>query len=83
MKTTNMKIKIEHYQHMADAIYVLPNLQTTWKQYQENNLSGKRFRWDCMKAAKLTPFLCDVLYNYMHDGHVDTALRHILPETTV
>ena len=31
-------------------------------------------------AEKLTPWICDNLYSYLDDSHVDTALRAIVRE---
>lgn len=46
--------------------------------YTEKGLSDERYRWDCFHA-------CDferktALYNFVHDDHIDTALRHIIKE---
>tara|TARA_R100000541_G_scaffold43799_1_gene50974 strand:+ start:305 stop:568 length:264 start_codon:yes stop_codon:yes gene_type:complete len=38
----------------------------------------KRVRWDWMYYAKLTPFVCENLYQYANDKHIDTALRNII-----
>lgn len=40
----------------------------------------KRLRWDCLYAAGLTPFICDNLYSYLNDDHIDTALKNIIKE---
>lgn len=39
----------------------------------------KRLRWDCMYAANLNSFVCQVLYTYLNDDHIDTALKHVMP----
>ena len=31
-----------------------------------------------MYYAKLTPFVCENLYQYANDKHIDTALRNII-----
>ena len=38
----------------------------------------KRFRWDLCYAAGLSGWLCDEVYKYANDTHVDTALRHAI-----
>ena len=40
----------------------------------------KRVRWDYLYAAKLSSWICDNLYDYLHDEHIDTALRSIMAE---
>lgn len=40
----------------------------------------KRYRWDLHYAAGLTRFVCDNLYSYVNDTHIDTALRRIVGE---
>lgn len=40
----------------------------------------KRFRWDCVYAAKLSGFICHSLYDYCNDDHIDTALKKIIKE---
>ena len=47
-------------------------------QYKANGISAKRYRWDITYAAGLTPFICDVLYKYLNDDNIDTALRNIV-----
>lgn len=36
-------------------------------------------REDCLWAAKQSRFVCDTLYPYMNDKHIDSALRSIIP----
>lgn len=81
-----MKIKPEHYTHMKQAI----QKAVSKEDYQEHKSFviqegkakdiDKRMRWDVCAAAKLTPFLCDTLYKYMDDSHIDTALKSIQKE---
>ena len=51
-------------------------------EYRKANptFSDKRVRWDYFHAAgKLAlSFLCDTLYKYMNDTHMDTALKAIV-----
>jgi hypothetical protein len=42
------------------------------------SVSPERFRWDLLYAAGLTRFVCDELYPYANDAHIDTALRHVM-----
>jgi hypothetical protein len=79
-----MKIIPDHYAHMKSAIEPLAG------QIEERRAAiveeGRakdvemRLRWDLMYAAGLTRWLCDVIYPYADDTHVDTALRRIISE---
>jgi hypothetical protein len=40
----------------------------------------KRIRWDLTYQANLTGFICDSLYSYLDDSHIDTALKSIMKE---
>jgi hypothetical protein len=62
-----MKIKPEHYEYLRKA---LANSGLTPE-------STMRQRWDALYAAKLSPWICANLYDYMNDVHIDTALRAI------
>lgn len=46
--------------------------------YIANGLSDKRYRWDLCYHAGLTPWICDTIYPYANDTHIDTALRAIV-----
>ena len=77
-----MKIKHEHYYYLEKSIYSYCNdnkttLYDLWQQYKTKGLTEMRFRWDLTYAAKLTPWICDNLYSYLNDNHIDTALRKI------
>ena len=41
--------------------------------------SDKRYRWDCLWAAGLTRWVCDNIYPYANDDHIDTVLRQAIP----
>lgn len=71
-----MKIKPEHLAHMREALRGA--VYEPWGIARDKGLSPMRWRWDCLHAAKLTPWLCAVIYPYADDSHVDTALRAIL-----
>lgn len=75
-----MKIKPEHYAQLSAALEAIrPKIGQATAQYREVGLSEKQLRWDAFRAAKVagdsTRWLCDVLYQYMDDTHMDTALR--------
>jgi len=77
-----MKMKQEHYNH------ILEQMKTVQPQIQEQrefiiaeskakNVE-KRLRWDIFYVCKLSNYACDVLYEYLDDTHVDTALKRIM-----
>ena len=81
-----MKIKPEHLQILADALEKVKEKypEATLQYYIDNNIGkdhAKRWRWDLFYAAiKFVPdsFTSGVLYSYMDDTHIDTALRYLL-----
>lgn len=84
-----MKMKPEHYEYLKSAM--LKKLTTTseedikgyWVAVRSDHRVkdlGKRSRWDLMYAANLTTFVCDTLYKYLDDTHIDTALKSISKE---
>jgi len=78
-----MKMQKAHYDYMLSAIAPLKDRLVIWKdevltqdlRVQDLN---KRLRWDALYAAKLMPWVCDVLYDYLNDDHIDTALKSIM-----
>ena len=48
--------------------------------YIKAGLSSKRYRWDCFRLSGGISFLCNELYAYMNDDHMDTALRKLIPD---
>ena len=80
-----MKMKPDHYNHMKSAIASIDTAKVaSHKEALTHDARvkdlDKRFRWDLSYAAKLTPWVCDNLYSYLDDSHVDTALRSIIRE---
>lgn len=77
-----MKIKPEHYEYMKAAI--LSNGKApTLPDYLAKGLSEKRWRWDLMYMANLSRWVCDNVYSYANDDHIDTALRQITRDPTL
>lgn len=81
-----MKVTDEHRAHMRDCIreYVdaqkaagNPSRESEWIAA---GMSGRRYRWDIVRAAGLIPYICNTLYRYANDTHIDTALRVIVRE---
>lgn len=74
-----MKMKQEHYDYLKAAIEKAYDLNPgiTYETYKNAGLSAMRYRWDCLHAANILTWTCDVLYTYLHDTHIDTALKAI------
>lgn len=73
-----MKIKTADYNYMELKIKaVLENHPNAYQGYKDAGLSDKRYRWDLVRYAGLMPYICDVLYKYLNDTHIDTALKNI------
>lgn len=80
-----MKIKPEHYEVIRTAIDALPKDKLS---KHKEALKGdarvkdidKRFRWDCLDVAVKAVWICDNLYSYMDDTHIDTALRAVVKD---
>lgn len=78
-----MKITTEHYNHMATSIGKLDinsiRLAILNADRQPKDFD-KRLRWDCMYQAGLSSWVCDNLYSYLDDSHIDTALKSIVKQ---
>lgn len=71
-----MKITIEHYAHIARALNdIKPLILHAHIAYKNSGLSDKRFHWDMLRQAGLITWICDNVYSYANDDHIDTALR--------
>jgi hypothetical protein len=79
-----MKIKLEHYAHMKDAINAIaPRMSDMRVRIASDPRvkdAAKRLRWDCAYAAGLSGYMCDTIYKYADDNHIDTALRMIMKD---
>lgn len=74
-----MKMSKEHYAYIAEKIGALdtPALRAA---YRDAGLSLKRYQWDITYQVGLTSFICDTLYPYLNDEHIQTALNRIIRE---
>lgn len=71
-----MKITVQHYGYICRALNdIKPIILQMRTAYKNSGLSDKRLRWDAARQADLIPFLCDTVYQYANDDHIDTALR--------
>lgn len=71
-----MKITLQHQSHIASALDAIkPLILDARATYKNSGLSDMRFRWDMVRQAGLITWLCDNIYSYANDDHIDTALR--------
>lgn len=84
-----MKITAEHREHMKQAMQARlasypPESHTAYLESIQKDPRvkdwEKRYRWDLCYAAGLTPWICETLYSYANDSHIDTALKAIMKE---
>lgn len=84
----SFKMKTEHYEELEQAIKKVQreNVDVTLASYISKGLSSKRYRWDLLYAAiakgyygegRGWTYISDVLYQYLNDDHIDSALRKI------
>lgn len=83
-----MKMTAQHYQHLKDAIAtVLRNNPDAVQRYESGNFPRSagtknlqmRFNNDILRSAVSSSWVCDNLYNYLNDTHINTALRALCP----
>jgi hypothetical protein len=79
-----MKITQDHYATMLNAIaplaHIIPAHRAVLSKDSRVKDLEKRLRWDLSYKAGLTQFLCDSVYSYANDEHIDTALKNIVKE---
>jgi len=78
-----MKIKPEHFEMLRAAVGK-HNTAFHRERYKAAELSDKRYRWDLLYHAQRIGalpehFICDTIYPYANDEHIDTALRRLIP----
>lgn len=71
-----MKIKAEHMEHMRVQM-MKSGSPPTLNSYLNQGLTEKRWRYDWLWKAGLSKWICDNIYPYANDDHIDTALRYI------
>lgn len=79
-----MKMSLDHYHRLKDAM--TPNLQYA-AQYRDFIVKEgkakdieKRLRWDLLYNSIDSQWICENLYLYLDDTHIDTALRFIMQD---
>lgn len=80
-----MKITDQHYQHIVRAFALVGRVRANELRaaiQAENKAQDTemRLRWDIATAAGLDNFVCDEIYKYANDDHLDTAYRHAMRE---
>ncbi len=76
-----MKMKPEHFDYLRATVGAYDSAQAR-AEYRAKGLSLKRYQWDITYTAGLTRFICEALYPYLNDDHIQTALNRIVPELT-
>ena len=81
-----MKIQREHYGFMRDAIAGaisqsdLDALRQALRADSRVKDFDKRVRWDVLHRSVPSAWICDNVYKYADDSHLDTALKRIMAE---
>jgi hypothetical protein len=76
-----MKIKPEHYDYIKNSIDSLDKEKVKIHKSLGYGIDReKRFIWDLFNAAKLYIYASNVLYKYLNDSHIETALYKIVKE---
>lgn len=78
-----MKIRKNHLYAIQTAIEaVKPQILQAIPSYKEAGFSMTRLMWDAFRLANVggngtDRWICDELYPYMDDTHLDTALKRV------
>jgi hypothetical protein len=79
-----MKMKKEHYDFVEEKMKPLMEKVNNHRKFLVVEGKAKdvemRLRWDVFSTAGLTNYVCEVLYSYLDDSHIDTALKKILKD---
>ena len=82
-----MKIKSEDFKVLQDAMQETINKHPNAKGvYKGQGLTKTRYAWDMLHYTEIdgynssTQFICDRLYKYLNDTHINTALFKIIGE---
>lgn len=72
-----MKMTAEHFEKLKQIVSERDTPEAR-AFYISQGYSDKRYRWDLAYLAGSIKFICDELYKYLDDEHIDTALRQIV-----
>ena len=77
-----MKMTLEHFHYLQDAMAInaryIPQYRAHILAEGKAKDVEKRLRWDVLYLSGLSYWICDNLYSYLSDDHIDTALRAIM-----
>ena len=77
-----MKMLKEHYNEIRERCSEY-DTEDRRALYRASNLTATRYRWDVARIAfgdlpgGFSRWICDNLYSYLSDAHIDTALRKV------
>jgi hypothetical protein len=72
-----MKIQPAHFDYMC-ATLTACDTEFHRSRYQAAGLTTRRYQWDMVRQAGLMSWICDTLYAYLNDNHIQTALNKIV-----
>lgn len=72
-----MKITKQHYQIMQSAINSVDTPERR-QTYFAQCTSLRGYQWYLLKVAGLSPFICDEIYKYANDDHIQTVLNKVV-----
>jgi len=76
-----MKMTVEHYNIIKASIAAIDRDKALAHRALElGNDKAKRFRWDMLYLTELREWICETLYQYLDDTHIDTALKAVMKE---
>lgn len=79
-----MRMSQDHYGYIYNAIKQNRKDISLYKESLKKEASVKnieaRLRWDLLYIWVGSRWVCDNLYTYLNDDHIDTALRRIFKE---
>lgn len=72
-----MKMTPEHFSHLQHNLLKY-DTEFHRSRYIAAGLSTTRYQWDMVRHAGLMSWVCDTLYSYLNDTHIQTALNKIV-----
>lgn len=72
-----LKIRPEHVKALREAIKPLASVEL-FQEYRKRDLTHRRYRWDLVWKSGFN--VCDLIYPYANDTHLDSALRFLVLE---
>ena len=69
-----MKMKLQYYDFIKSE---MKKNESKIPYRYDCLLSDMRYRWDLLHISVPSKWICDNLYPYLNDDHIDTALRKI------